>query len=270
MKTRIITGAILVVAIVLTIWVLPLLVGAVLVGIMGALAAYELLISAGYVRHKRLLIYCGVMAFLTSLWSYLGAEPAWGTLGVLLFTGILFGEMMHNHVKVRFERICICLAAGLLIPYLLTALVRIHGTYLGRYTIVIPFLLACLPDTGAYFVGIRFGKRKLAPVISPNKTMEGALGGLAVGIGCMLLYAVIMDLAFDKVVSYPLALLYGFVGVGTEIFGDLMFSALKRQAGIKDYGTLFPGHGGVLDRFDSLVTVAPLVEVLLIILPVVK
>ena len=82
--------------------------------------------------------------------------------------------------------------------------------------------------------------------------------------------AVILDLAFGRTVDYGLALLYGFLGAGADIFGDLMFSAIKRQVGIKDYGTLFPGHGGILDRFDSIVMVAPLMEVLLILMPVVK
>ncbi len=270
MKTRLVTAAVLLPVLFLVIWVMPEIVAAVLVGIMAAIAAYELLINAGYVRHKRLMVYCAVAAFLVSLWSYFGAEPAWGTLGLMLFVGLLFAEMMVNHVKVRFERICICFVAGILIPYLLTALVRILCTYLGRYTIILPFMMAFLPDSGAYFAGLYFGKHKLAPVISPNKTIEGALGGLLAGVAGMLLYAVIMDLAFDRVVSYPLALLYGFLGAGVDVFGDLMFSSIKRQTGIKDYGTIFPGHGGILDRFDSMIMVAPLMEVLLILLPVVK
>ena len=178
--------------------------------------------------------------------------------------------MMCNHVKVRFEKLCICLMAGIVLPYLLSALVRILGTYTGRYTVVLPFLMAFLPDSGAYFTGKYLGRHKLAPVISPNKTVEGALGGLLAGLAGMLLYAVVMDLAFDRTVDYALAILYGLLGAGADIFGDLMFSAIKRQSGIKDYGTLFPGHGGILDRFDSVIMVAPLMEVLLILLPVVK
>ena len=85
----------------------------------------------------------------------------------------------------------------------------------------------------------------------------------------MLLYAVIMDLAFDRQVDYAIALLYGILGATADIFGDLMFSSIKRQTGIKDYGNLIPGHGGILDRFDSMLLVGPLVEILLILLPVV-
>lgn len=270
MKTRIRTAVILLPVLFLVIWVLPKIVAAVLVGVMGAIASYELLVSAGYVRHKRLMAYCAAAALGVALWSHFGAEQVWGTLGLMVFVAVLFVEMMCNHVKVRFEKLCICLVAGIIVPYLLSALVRILDTYTGRYTIILPFLLAFLPDSGAYFAGNFFGRHKLSPVISPNKTVEGALGGILTGIVGMALYAVIMDLAFDRTVDYGLALLYGFLGAGADIFGDLMFSAIKRQVGIKDYGTLFPGHGGILDRFDSVIMVAPLVEVLLILLPVVK
>lgn len=270
MKTRIRTAAILLPILFLVIWVLPKVVTAILVGIMGAIASYELLVSAGYVRHKRLMLYCAAAAVGVALWSHFGAEQVWGTLGLTVFVAVLFVEMMCNHVKVRFEKLCICMVAGFVLPYMLSSLVRILNTYTGRYTIIIPFLMAFLPDSGAYFTGHFFGRHKLAPVISPNKTVEGALGGALAGLAGMLLYAVIMDLAFDRTVNYAYALLYGFLGAGVDIFGDLMFSAIKRQTGIKDYGKLFPGHGGILDRFDSMIMVAPVMEVLLILLPVVK
>ena len=84
-----------------------------------------------------------------------------------------------------------------------------------------------------------------------------------------ILYTFILDVAFKLEVDYAIALLYGLVGAAADIFGDLMFSAIKRQTGIKDYGNLIPGHGGILDRFDSMMTVGPLVEALLVLLPVV-
>lgn len=269
MKTRVISGAVLVPLLLVVLLLLPKIVFAILVGLMAAIAAYELLFQTGYLRHMRLVGYCMGAAFLVSLWSYFDMHHGWGQLGLLLFVCLLFAEMMHNHVKLRFEKLCICLFAGILVPYLLTALVRIMGTYTGRFTVVIPFIMAFLPDTGAYFAGRYFGKHKLAPVVSPNKTIEGAIGGALAGILGMLLYAFIMDVAFSRQVSYGYALVYGVVGAGADVFGDLMFSAIKRQTGIKDYGNLIPGHGGILDRFDSVIAVAPLMEILLILLPVV-
>jgi len=269
MKTRLITAAVLLPVLFLVIWVLPEIVAAILIGVMAAIAAYELLYCTGMVRHMRLVAYSMAVAFLVSIWSFCDMPHAWGMLGLLAFLCALFAEMMLNHVKVRFEKVCLCMAGGLLIPYLMTSIVRILGTYSGRYTIIIPFILAFLPDSGAYFVGIHFGRNKLAPVISPNKTVEGAVGGALTAIVGMLLYSVIMDLAFGRQVDYVIALLYGVLGAAADIFGDLMFSVIKRQTGIKDYGNLIPGHGGILDRFDSMLLVGPLTEILLILLPVV-
>lgn len=269
MKTRLISAAVLLPVLCLVIWVLPEIIAALLLGVMCAIAAYELLSGTGMVKHIRLICYSMAAAFLVSVWSHFGMNRAWGMLGLLIFFGGMFAEMMCNHVKVRFEKICNCVVAGIIVPLLLTSVIRILNTYTGRYTIVIPFLLAFLPDAGAYFAGRYFGKHKLAPVISPNKTIEGAVGAAIAAVVGMLLYAFIMDVAFKREVSYALALLYGVLGAGADVFGDLMFSAVKRQTGIKDYGNLIPGHGGILDRFDSMVTVGPLVEVLLLLLPVV-
>lgn len=270
MKKRLISAAVLLPILLLVIWVLPKIVAAILVGVMAALAAYELLYRTGLFRNMRMVVYCMIAAFGVSVWSHYGMDQAWGMLGLIVFLCALFTEMMLNHVKVRFDKICLCLVGGILLPYLLTSLVRILGTYSGRYTIIIPFILAFLPDSGAYFAGRYFGRRKLAPVISPNKTVEGAVGAALTAVVGMLLYSVIMDLAFQKEVDYAIALLYGVLGAGADIFGDLMLSAVKRQTGIKDYGNLIPGHGGILDRFDSMLMVGPLTEVLLILLPVVK
>ena len=126
-----------------------------------------------------------------------------------------------------------------------------------------------MSDTGAYFVGSRFGQHKLAPEISPNKSVEGVLGGIAFAVICTLLYCLILYVAFKCQVKFGYALVYGIIGSVAGVFGDLCFSVIKRQTGIKDYGNLIPGHGGALDRFDSMHVVAPLIELLLMVLPVV-
>lgn len=132
----------------------------------------------------------------------------------------------------------------------------------------IPFILAFLSDTGAYFAGRAFSKHKLAPVISPHKTVEGVVGGVLGAIFGMLIFCLVMQLGFKMQVNYLYAVLYGVVGSLGAVFGDLCFSVIKRQTGMKDYGNLIPGHGGVLDRFDSMMVVGPLSELLLLLLPV--
>lgn len=267
MKTRIITAVVLVPLLLIIVWALPKIFTAILFAAMAAIGAYELLHSTDYVRHPRLTIYSMVMAFLVGLWSGVGAERAWMVLGVLCFVALLFGEMMLSHVKMRFEIMTICMAAGLLVPFLFTSLVRIHSGLDGRFYIVVPFLMAFVPDTGAYFAGRAFGRHKLAPVISPNKTIEGAVGGVIACMVGMVLYGLILQAFFQFKVNYLLALVYGLVGSVGAVFGDLCFSVIKRQTGIKDYGSIFPGHGGILDRFDSMMVVGPLAEALLLLIP---
>jgi len=269
MKTRLISAAVLLPILLIVLLALPEVVTAILVGAMAALGAYELLYPTGLVRNTRLVIYCMVFAFLVCIWCHLDMEHAWGLLGILALLSALFAEMMVDHVKVSFEKVVYCLVAALLIPFLFASLIRIINGENGRLAIVIPLILAFIPDSGAYFAGRYFGKHKLAPVISPKKTIEGAVGGAAVAVVGMLLYAFIMDIAFTVEVSYTAALIYGVLGAAADVFGDLMFSSIKRQTGIKDYGNLIPGHGGILDRFDSMLMVAPLTEVLLLLVPVV-
>lgn len=266
MKTRVISAAVLIPVLLLIALVAPKIVAAVVFGLMLALAVYELLYCTRLVRHTRMVIYSCVMAFAVSIWSYYDAVHAYAVLGILVFTVVLFSEMMADHVKVRFQMVCLCMMAGLVVPYLLSALIRILSMKIGRYVVLVPFVVAYMSDAGAYFAGMRFGKHKLAPVISPNKTIEGVLGGLVSAMAGMLIYAFVLQL-LDFRVNYLLALLYGLVGSAAGVFGDLCFSAIKRQTGIKDYGNLIPGHGGVLDRFDSVTTVAPLMEALLVLLP---
>lgn len=270
MKTRIIAGLSLTAALFLVVLVLPKSAAAVIMGVLQAIASYELLYRTRLVTHPRLTVYCALMAFLIAIWSYLGAVHAYFVLLSLGFFLLLFSEMMMDHVKIRFEMLSMCVLGGMLVPYLMSAVVRILSMNIGRYVILIPFFVACCCDAGAYFIGVKFGKHKLAPVVSPNKTIEGALGGLATGMVAMLLYALVLDLALPFLtVHYGVAILYGLLGCLVGELGDLCFSVIKRQTGIKDYGNLIPGHGGVLDRFDSILTVAPLIEALLLVLPVV-
>ena len=268
MKTRILSAVILLPLLLVIVLVAPKVCTAILFGLMTAVAAYELLYGTGLVRHRRMLIYSMVMALMVSLWSFFGALPAAALLGVLVFTGVLFGEMMASHVKIQFDKAAYCMAAGLLIPYLYTSLVRIHVMDAGRFYILIPFIISMMSDSGAYFVGRAIGHRKLAPVISPHKTVEGAVGGVLAAVLGILVYGVILRFGFGFRVNFVFALLYGVLGSVTGIFGDLSFSVIKRQTGIKDYGNLIPGHGGILDRFDSMIFVSPLVEALLMLLPI--
>lgn len=267
MKTRLITAAVLVPALIVLVLVAAKLFSAIVLGLLLAVAAYELLYRTGYIQNIRLLAYSIIMAFAISMWSYYGAIHGVFVLMNMAFFALLFAEMMMDHIKVRLEMLCMCFLAGEIVPYMLSSLVRILGMASGRIMILMPFVIAFLSDAGAYFVGIRFGKHKLCPVISPHKTIEGLGGGLLGSLLGMLIYAVVLAWPLGMHVNFLVVLLYAVAGSLVGTLGDLCFSVIKRQCGIKDYGNLLPGHGGVLDRLDSMVMVAPFVEAMLLLLP---
>ena len=268
MKVRILAAVALLPLLLLVVLAAPKIFTVILFAAMAAVGTYELLIGTGLVKHPRLFIYSGVMALWCVLWSGLGLGQVWLLLSVLLFWGLLFMEVMLSEMKIPFSKVSICFAGGVILPLLLGSLVRIHQTEHGRFFIMIPFVLAFLSDTGAYFAGLKFGKNKLAPKISPKKTIEGVVGGVLGAAVGMLLFCMILQVFWDFEICYWAVPIYGLIGSLAGVFGDLCFSVIKRQTGIKDYGNLIPGHGGILDRFDSMMLVGPLAEVLLILLPV--
>jgi len=137
----------------------------------------------------------------------------------------------------------------------------LHGSTQGGFYILVALGAAWLSDTSAYFVGTFFGKRKLAPKVSPKKTIEGTLGGIVISTGLILLIGMIYEARLGARVDFlALAVLSPVFSV-VAMLGDLAASAIKREYGVKDFGTIMPGHGGVLDRFDSVLFTLPAVYV---------
>ena len=125
----------------------------------------------------------------------------------------------------------------------------------GKFLYLIPFVFGWVTDTFAYFTGRLFGKHKLIPAVSPKKTVEGAIGGAVCCALVAMLYGLLAGVWFDASPNYLVLALSGLVIAVVSQIGDLAMSAIKRQYGIKDYGKLLPGHGGLLDRFDSCMAV---------------
>jgi phosphatidate cytidylyltransferase len=145
-------------------------------------------------------------------------------------------------------------SALVLVAFPLSYTVRLHGLYLqGPALLLFAMVIIWVGDTAAYFVGRSFGKYKLAPHLSPNKTWEGTVASF--------LGSLIVAVVFARFMTVPLAHLLGMAAVGNVAgqVGDLLESAYKRSAGIKDSGSLLPGHGGVLDRIDALILAIPVV-----------
>jgi len=138
----------------------------------------------------------------------------------------------------------------------------------GKYLYLLIFIGAWVSDTGAWFFGRLLGKHKLIPEVSPKKTVEGAIGGVLSAGAAFALYGFIvgqMDGALSP--NYLILVVSGFICAAVSQFGDLIASLVKRHYGIKDYGKVFPGHGGVMDRFDSVLLVSPILYLLITYIP---
>ncbi|NLX63170.1 MAG: phosphatidate cytidylyltransferase [Clostridiaceae bacterium] len=178
-------------------------------------------------------------------------------LVLYLFLRIIFGRM-----ECHFEDIAYTLLGIVYIPFLLSFAVMTRNLERGFEFIWLVIIGAVMTDIFAYFVGVSIGKNKIIPHISPKKTIEGSIGG---AIGCMLvmvLYGkIIMNRAGVASISlYHFAVMGFLCGVVAQL-GDWAASAIKRFSGIKDFGKLIPGHGGIMDRVDSILFVAPLVYI---------
>jgi phosphatidate cytidylyltransferase len=192
-------------------------------------------------------------------WSLSVANPAliqWQALaGLLLWALIAVGLIFYRHSG-NWPLLARILILGLGLDLLwicVHSLVYLHIVY-GGWTLLFMFTLVWIVDIGAYFSGRKFGRHKLAVAISPGKTWEGVYGGVAATLVWMLLVYALVDGWQLGLTPY---LMIGLATVSVSIFGDLFVSVLKREAGVKDSGKLLPGHGGVLDRIDSVIAAAP-------------
>lgn len=182
----------------------------------------------------------------------------------LLYAAVvtLFCIMLVCHKKIGIKDVALTAFGMVYIPYFLSHIILVRALENGRFLIWLIFIGAFLTDTGAYFIGVFFGKHKLCPEISPKKTVEGAFGGILGGVFFCLLYGLLLKYIFSLSVNFILLAVMGVIVSIISELGDLAASIIKRQYGIKDYGTLFPGHGGILDRCDSVIFVAPAVYLL--------
>ncbi len=260
MKTRILTGAI---ALVLFVAILilgehaPWLI-AVTISLLSLIGSVEFLTAKKLQREPVILVLTALFALsmpllaLTSVWY----------LPIFLYTIAIFSTMVLFRLRVTVSDVTFAYSGTMLISLSFACLSNLACTNGWNCFYAIISLIGCwCADTAAYFTGSFLGKRKLCPNISPKKTVEGAIGG---GIGAIL-GILLFGLLFDFViyrnmnVNYVSLLLIGIYTSVFSVLGDLVFSSVKRDCGIKDYGSLLPGHGGVLDRFDSSLFCIPFV-----------
>lgn len=263
MKTRTITAVVALAVFVLILYVLPPVVAVVAFCALCAIAAYELLGATGALRGHPLLWVCCLFAAIVPIAA--SVKGIYGILGLIFaYTVVSFVWAVFDHERLDFAKLAEGFVGAVLIPLLLSSVLRILIGYpFGRYLILMPFLTAWCCDTMAYFAGRAFGKHKLAPYVSPKKTVEGAIGGLLGGVVGLVVFALVMTRTNGMAFRYEILIPAGVIAAALGQFGDLSMSLIKRKCGIKDYGKLFPGHGGVLDRFDSVLFTAPFFEIVL-------
>ncbi|GAC1353654.1 MAG: phosphatidate cytidylyltransferase [Herpetosiphon sp.] len=162
-------------------------------------------------------------------------------------------ELSQHDGKTALPNWGVTLAGALYVAWLLAHFILLRGLPQGAQWVIWVLFLNIASDTGAYLIGGRWGRRRLAPSISPGKSWEGAIGGLAAAMAA----AAVGVLLFGLPLSLPVAALLGAVGSAVGQVGDLSESLIKRRVGAKDSGHIIPGHGGILDRIDSLLFSGP-------------
>ena len=264
MKVRIITSA-LGIALFLALLAAPPFAIRAVVPVLCLVAIYELYKAVGIIKIKPLAASGIFGAILCALMGRsLTAESADLSkllfLMIALYIGVLFALMIRFHGSVTTSAAATAFFGAMFPAICYSYLLALRGNSVnGEYLIIILFAATWAADGGAYFAGLNFGKTPLAPRLSPKKTVEGAVGGVFGSVIAMAICYGVFTFIFKAQCSAPLMLITGALCAILGPVGDIATSAVKREHNIKDFGTIFPGHGGVLDRFDSVLMTAPIV-----------
>lgn len=229
------------------------------------LAVYELLSATKIIKHRLLSVVCMIFAGLVPF-ADLNLPKNTEAIAIFLFAFVLFAILLKQHNNLEFREVATAFFISVIFPLSMETLLLIRNetdTARGIYYVILIFAFAWGSDSGAYFAGRFFGKKKLAPEISPKKTVEGVVGGV---FSCYLFVAAVTAVYYfmtahltgtaPEINYIPLAIVPVFASL-VGVMGDLSASVIKRQCQIKDFGSIMPGHGGVIDRFDSVFFVAP-------------
>lgn len=269
MKTRIISGAVAAALLILVLILHWTFLYPLCIGLISAMAILELFKADRCSKYiVSLAAACGA-ALITPLLRFYGLH-GWDTLLLVAGVMVIFFDFIKHHKERTFQQTAFMLMVTVFVTYsmnLLVTLLQMSNKF-GLVYVILALCAAWISDTGAYFTGTFIGKVKLCPEISPKKTVEGFLGGIAVDIIVMILVSVIYGLIAGVHVQYLWLIITAAVCSVAGVLGDLSASLIKRQRNIKDFGKIMPGHGGVMDRFDSVLFTIPVFYACVCALPI--
>lgn len=285
MKQRVITAIVLLCVLALVVWQINTPVMVALVAFLSAVASNEIMRCAK-VSNKFILTvgtaFSAAVPFFASpvALSPLVSPEIWDkvisfapqTVYVILLVFVFLLAMLKGYSHTSFEDVAVSVFASVLVPFGFSIFVRLRDMFLneqfGIYLIFFALICALGTDSGAQLGGMAFGKHKMSPNISPKKTVEGAACGiifaLILNAAAFILYNHFANYRIDKAGTTILLLCSVPVSI-MGMMGDLSASVLKRNFGVKDFGKIFPGHGGVMDRFDSVLFTLPLTYVIALV-----
>ena len=279
MKKRLITAAVGIAFFIIILFFSGGIVLNIAVSILSVIAIWDIFVATKYINNIPLLVANMVFAFAVPFFRTPYSNDV-SKVCILLFIIALFVIMLKQKVKI--EQIGLVFMLNTVISFAFSSIIYLRDLpespvyHLqpidGAFFIVFAVGGAWITDAGAYFIGRFLGKHKMAPTISPNKTWEGAAGGIIINVIGLVVISWVYSFFYLKDtghINYIAVVIYGVLCAVAAIVGDLAMSFIKRSCNIKDFGNIMPGHGGVLDRFDSLLLVAPLLYVMLPLLPIV-
>ncbi len=275
MKQRIITAIIILLVAVPTVLFSEYIIYPIVLSLLAMRAVFELLRVIGAERKLFIGIPAYILAAAFPLGAYFVTETTVITYLLLLAASLfvymllLMGISVFSKGSTPFSKISEIFTAitYIIVSFSSLSLTRYLDRSIGLYIVILVFVASWMCDAGAYLVGSVCGKHKLIPEISPKKTVEGAVGGVIIATAAFLLYGFIIDSFFGVGVNYLRLAVFGVLLSIVSQLGDLVASLIKREYGVKDYGRIFPGHGGVMDRFDSIFAVSTILMMLSIVLP---
>ena len=252
-KTRLISGIVLVIIALATIisgsWILFFTLLA--VSLIGMRELYKVMkVSDEHITVLELVGYLGAVLYYIAMKADFGN---YGTMAIIISMILILFVYVFGYPKYHAEQVMAAFFGVVYVAVMLSFIYLTRSLPDGKFLVWLIFLCSWGCDTCAYCVGMLIGKHKMAPVLSPKKSIEGAVGGVA---GAALLGAIYAAATQGKMAEYALICA---VGALISMVGDLAASAIKRNQNIKDYGKLIPGHGGILDRFDSVIITAPVI-----------